>query len=114
MPGTGDDRDVDRTIAFFPGDFDLANSPIVVVGALHDRDRHADVSEIFGDIPVAKLWVEPRVVPSVERVIDIAVPALELRLKVGGLVDGFDLRDRPDRNILDNEMRRDQRQPTDA
>src|SRR3954466_8614637 len=66
MPGTGDDRDVDRTIAFFAGNFDLANRPIVIVGALHDGYRHADRGEVLRNVPVAEFWVEPRAVPSVE------------------------------------------------
>ena len=79
MSGPRNNRHINRTIALFPRDLDLANSPILVVGALQDRDRHADVGEIFRNIPVAKFRIEPGAVPAVEGVVDIAVPALQLR-----------------------------------
>src|ERR1700674_4507506 len=76
MSGARDDRHIDRTIAFFSSDLDLADCPILVVGALQNCNRHAYVGEILRNIPVAKLWVEPRAVPPVEGVVDVAVPAL--------------------------------------
>src|ERR1700726_1673917 len=69
------DRHVDRTVALFPCDLDLADGPILIVGALQDRDRYADIGEILGNIPVAKPGVEPGAIPPVEGVVDIAVPA---------------------------------------
>ncbi len=86
MSGTRNDRHIDRTIALFLCDLDLAHCPILVVGALQDRDRHPDISEIFRDIPVAKFRVEPGGVPAVEGVVDIAVPAREFGAQARGLV----------------------------
>src|SRR6266478_4711756 len=109
MSGARDDRHIDRTIAFFSGDLDLENCPILVLDALQDGNGNADVGEIFRNVPVAKPWVEPRRVPPVERVVDVAVPALQLRPEIGGLIGLLDPGDRLHRNIFDDEMRRDHR-----
>src|SRR5258705_9585119 len=114
MSGTRDHRHIDRTIAFFLGNLDLADRPILVLGALQDCNRYPDVGEILRNIPVAKLWVEPRRVPPVERVVDVAVPALQLRSEIGGLIGLLDLGDRLHRNILHDEMGRDHRYAADA
>src|SRR5258708_5916749 len=63
MSGPGKDRHVDRTIALLLGDFDLTDCPILVVCPLQDRHRHADIGEVFRDIPVAKFRVEPVAIP---------------------------------------------------
>src|SRR5260370_245381 len=72
MSGTRDHRHLDRTIAFFLRNLDLADCPILVVGALQDRHRHPYVGEIFRNIPAAKFRCEPAAVQAVERVADIA------------------------------------------
>src|SRR3981189_3109760 len=109
MSGTGNHRHFDRTIAFFLRNLDLTNGAVLIVGALQDRERYPDVGEIVRNIPVTKLEVEPRVIPTVEGVVDIAVPALQLLLKASGLigVPGVDFRGLA--RILGNEMRRDHR-----
>src|SRR5436305_12825313 len=99
MSGALDDRYVDRAIAFLFGDLDLTQGAVLVVGALHDQERHADIGEIFRNIPVAKFRVEPGVVPSVERVVDVLVPAPEFCPEFGALVSRFDLGNRSHRNI---------------
>src|SRR5882672_7783891 len=65
MSGARNHRHLDRTIAFFLRDLDLADCPIFVVGALQDRNRDAYVGETFRNIPAAKFWIEPRAVPAV-------------------------------------------------
>src|SRR6266404_2941457 len=114
MSGTRDHRHIDRTIAFFLGNLDLADGPILVLGALQDCNRYPDVGEIFRNIPAAKLWVEPCRVPPVERVVDVAVPALQLRSEIGGLIGLLDLGDRLHRNSFHDEMGSDHRDPADA
>src|ERR1700726_3691180 len=109
MSGPWKDRHIDRTIALFPGDLYLANSPILVAGALQDGNRDPYVGETAGDVPAAKFRVEPGAVPAVEGVVDIAVPALEFGAEVRGLVGLLDRGDRPHRNILHDKMRRDHR-----
>src|ERR1700733_3241611 len=96
-------RHVDRTIALLLRDLDLSNGSILVIGALQDCDRHAYVGEVLRNIPAAKPGVEPGLAPAVEGVVDIAVPALELRLEAAGLVGLPGVRDRPDPDILDDE-----------
>ena len=86
MSGPRDHRHIDRTIALFLRDLDLADGAILVVGALQDRDRNADIGEVFRDIPVAEFGVEPGAVPAIEGVVDVVVPARQLRLQVRGLI----------------------------
>src|ERR1700730_19293833 len=74
MSGARHDRHLDRAVAFLLRDLDLADGPVLVVGALQDRNRHPDVGEIFRNIPLAKVWIEPGVAPAIEGVVDIAVP----------------------------------------
>src|SRR5665213_4582350 len=81
-------RHIDRTIALLAGDLDLANCPILVVGALNDGDRDPDISKIFRNIPCAKLGVEPGAVPAVKGVVDIAVPPRKPGPEVGALIGG--------------------------
>ena len=75
-----------RAVAFVLRRFDLLDSAVLVVGALHDEDGHADITKRLGDIPGAKFRIEPRPVPGVEGAIDIVVPALELLPQIAGLV----------------------------
>ena len=81
----------------------------MIIGALQDRNRNPDVTEVLGYVPTAKLWIEPRGVPAIERVVDIAMPTLELRLQARGLalIGLLDLGNRSHRNIFDDEMRGD-------
>src|ERR1700687_3298587 len=75
MSGGWNDRYIDRAVAFLLRDLDLADGPVLVVGALQDRNRHPDVGEVFRNVPVTKFWIEPGVAPAIEAVVDIAVPA---------------------------------------
>src|SRR5260370_15191970 len=94
MSGRWNDGHIDRTIALLLRDFDLADCPILVVRPLQDRNWYADIGEIFRNIPVAEFRVEPGAIPAVKGVVDIAVPAPQFCLEVGGLVGLFDLGDR--------------------
>src|SRR6478735_12385612 len=49
---------IDWTIALLLRDLDLPEGPILVVGALDDRDGNADIGEVFRDIPVAEFRIE--------------------------------------------------------
>src|SRR5216684_4582937 len=109
MSGTGNHRHFDRTIAFFLRDLDLTDGPVLIVGALQDRERYPDVGEILRNIPATKPVVEPRVIPTVEGVVDIAVPALQLLLEAAGLIGLLGLCDRRQPDIFDDEMWRDNR-----
>src|SRR6266481_4261083 len=109
MSGTGNHRHFDRTIAFFLRDLDLTDGPVLIVGALQDRERYPDVGEILRYIPLAKPVVEPRVIPTVEGVVDIAVPALQLLSEASGLIGLPGLCDRRQPNIFHDEMPPDHR-----
>src|SRR5579872_2826622 len=101
----GQDRSLDRRIAFLLGDLDLAQRAVLVVLALHDQHRHADVAERISDIPVAELWIEPRLAPGAERTIDIGVPTLEFFAQRAGGECGARPFDLGDTHVLGEEMR---------
>ena len=71
-------RDLDRAVAFLLRDLDLPRRAVLIVLALHDQDRHADVGERVGDVPLAEIGIEPGVVPAAKGVVDVGVPAREL------------------------------------
>src|SRR6266404_8762519 len=110
MSRSRDHSHINRTVALFLCDLDLAHGPVLVVHTLQDRHRYADIGEVFGNIPVAEIRIEPGAVPAIEGVVDILVPARQLLLQVRGRVGAPDLGNRGDRNILNDEMRSDQRE----
>src|SRR5439155_12506632 len=114
MSRARDGSHINRTIALFLRDLDLTHRPILVVHTLQDRHRHADIGEVFGNIPPAEFWIEPGAVPAVERVVDVPVPAREFFLQVRGLVGFPDFRDLGHRNVLDDEIRGKYRDALDA
>src|SRR6187431_392822 len=104
---------LDRAIAFLLSNLDLLHGAILVVLALHDQHRHADIGEELGDVPFAELRVEPGAVPALERIVDIVMPAREPHAQIACFVGfpGFD--DRGDTWILGEEMRRNQHEAAD-
>ena len=77
-----------RTEAFPFRRLDLLERAVLIVGALHEEDRHADVTERFGDVPLAEIRMQPRIAPGAERAIDVGMPALEFLTQNAGIV-GF-------------------------
>src|SRR4051812_44823713 len=69
VSGARDHGYVDRAVAFILRDLDLAHGAILVIRALQDRHGHADIGEVFRNIPVAECWIEPGVVPAIEGVV---------------------------------------------
>src|SRR5207247_11097241 len=86
MSRSRNDSHIDRAVALLLRDLDLAHCPILVVNTLQDRHRYADIGEVFGNIPVAEIWIEPGAVTAIEGVVDIPVPARQLSLLFHGLV----------------------------
>ena len=114
MAGVREHAYLDRAIRLPLRNGDLRRRAVFVVLALHDQDRHADVGQIFVDPPVPEISVEPGLVPAPERHVDVAVILGEPRAQIAGLVGIFRRRDRAHRNILDEEMRRDQHEAAHA
>src|SRR6185312_14441199 len=106
-------RDLDRTIAFLLGNLDLFHGAVLVVLALHDQNGHADVSEELCDVPLAELRVEPGTVPTLERAVDVVVPAREPRPQIAGFIGFSRLGDCGDTGILGEEMRCNQHEAAD-
>src|SRR5579872_6851347 len=96
-------RHLERAVTFFLRDPDLADGPILIVLALQNRDRHPDIGEVFADIPAAKFRIKPCVVPTVECIVDMAVPARQPRPQIGGFKTALDRGDRGHRYIFDDE-----------
>src|SRR5208283_3923801 len=84
VPNAWKHRRLDRTEAFLLRRLDLLECAVLIAFALHDQDRHADVAERIGDVPLAEVWIEPRLVPRAERAIDIGMPAPEFFAKRAG------------------------------
>ena len=107
-------RDLDRAVAFALRRLDLPDGAVLIVRALHDQDRHADIGQLGGDVPFAEIGIEPGVVPAAEGVVDVGVPARELRAQVGRRIDVPRARDLGDAHVFGEEMRRNQNEPAHA
>src|SRR5579872_6173596 len=68
---------LDRAETLVARDLELTQRAILIVLTLHNEDRHADITEHFGDIPMLKFRIEPGLGPRAEGAIDIIVPTLE-------------------------------------
>jgi len=110
MSGALNEGHLHRAIALFLRNLDLADGPILVVFALNERDWDADIGEIVGNIPGAEFWIEPGAVPAIEGVVDVRMPAREPLAEAGIFISLLDFGDRGDRDVLDYEMRGDQRE----
>src|ERR1700721_3816513 len=66
VPGARDHRDLDRAVALGLRDLDLADGAVLIVLALHDPDRPADIGKRVGDVPGAEAGIEPRVAPAMD------------------------------------------------
>src|ERR1700691_6787854 len=70
----GKHRRLERTEAVLLGGLDLPERAVLIAVALDDQDRHADVAERFGDVPVAEFRIEPWLAPRAERAVHVGVP----------------------------------------
>src|ERR1700756_2252677 len=52
MANAGQDGHVNWAVAFLLRDLDLPQRAILVLRALNDRDRHADIGKVIGNIPI--------------------------------------------------------------
>ena len=62
MTDAGKYRGFDRAGALFLHDLDLPQRAVLIVCALHDQDRNADIAERVGDIPLAEIRIEPELI----------------------------------------------------
>src|SRR6516164_7174462 len=72
-------RNLDRAIALLLREFDLPDRAVLIVLALHDQDRHADMSKRVTKIPLTELRIEPGIAPVVKCIVRIGVNAGKLR-----------------------------------
>ena len=87
VPRVRQQRDLDRAIALLLRHLDLPHGAVLVVLALHDQDRHADMGERVGQVPFAELGIEPGAAPVVEGVVGIVVQPRELGAQIA-LLEG--------------------------
>src|SRR4029077_107076 len=83
----------------------LSQGPILIFVSLDCQDRTRDAREIFFDIPAAKMWIQPDVVPSPECSGSIAVITRKFRREVGRLELALNLRDALHAEIFYEKMR---------
>src|SRR4051812_46053740 len=79
---------------------ELRERPVLVVLSLNEEHGYAHVRQIFFEVPLAKLRIEPRAVPSPERAVDVAMVFRQARAKIAVLVRVFRARDAGDRDVL--------------
>src|SRR5580692_719808 len=107
-------RHIDGAITLLLRDLDLADRPILIVRTLQNCDRNTNVGEIFADVPSTKVGIKPGVIPAVEGVIDVVVPSRKLGPQIRRFIGLSDPGDGSNGYFLDDEMRRDQHDTTDA
>src|SRR5271154_5259899 len=101
-------RHIDRAITLLLRNLDLTDCPILIVFAMQNCDGHANVGEIVADVPSTKVGIKPGVIPTIECVVDVLMPARELGPQVRRFIGLSDPGDRGNGYLLDDEMRRDQ------
>ena len=75
MASAWNDRHFKRAGAFLARDLDLPQRAVLIVGTLQDQKRYPDMGKIFRDVPRPESGIEPRAIPPIEGVIDVAMPA---------------------------------------
>lgn len=96
------------TCTLFLNRFDLRHGSVLIVEALDDQHRARDPCQVFFNVPVAEVGMEPDVVPSPESPGWIAVIAAKAFRQIGGLEAYLGLADAADAQILDKNVRREQ------
>src|SRR5690242_9989950 len=93
---------------------DLREGAVLVVGALYREYRACDRRQQCFDRPRAKARIEPDVVPAEESRVDVVVIAREFRPDVRRPVRLARVLDAVDREVLDDDVRRDRYHAGDA
>ena len=91
-----------------PDTGELVHRAVLVVLALHGKHRTTNAWQVFLDVPVAEIRMEPDPVPTPEHRLDVSVVARKLIPKVGCLEGVSRSHDVGNRNVLDKHMRRHQ------
>src|SRR5260370_4438302 len=86
--------------------FHLSERAVFVVLALNHQRGAGNCFQIFFDVPLAELRIEPDVVPSAKGAIDVIVIGRQSFRKVGGLVEFANRGDASDAQILHKNVRR--------
>ena len=86
---------------------DLLQRAVLVVLALHREHRAGDRLDVALDVPGAELGREPGVVPAAEGRVGVGVVLRQAGAQVRRLEGVAGELDAPDRDVLDEEMRRD-------
>src|SRR5208283_5460695 len=74
VAGARQDRHLDRAEAFLFSRIDLLERAVLIQGALQNQDRHADVAERLGNVPVLEVRIEPGLDPGTERAVHVGMP----------------------------------------
>ena len=84
---------------------DLGQGAVLVVFTLDDEDGASDCGKILFDIPLAKVRIEPDVVPAAKNFFDVIVIAGELLRQVGGRKQRANCSNAPETCVFDEDMR---------
>ncbi len=86
---------------------DLLEGAVLVIASLHGKDRGFDSRDVLLDIPVAKISMQPNIVPTEKRPIAVSmVPSKTLAKRGVPSISLPDRSDRRDRFSLHEKMRR--------
>src|SRR5262245_23714287 len=113
MAGARQQGNFDRAIALRLRHLDLLHGAVLIVLALHDQDRHANISQEFRDIPFAEFRIEPCVIPAHECIVDVGMPARKPRTQVARGIGFLRLSDGGQARFLSEEMRCDEHEAAD-
>src|ERR1700722_17242087 len=70
-------RGLDRAVTCLLRGLELLERAVLILFALHDQDRNADVAERFRNVPFAEFRIDPGLAPRAEGEIDVGVPATQ-------------------------------------
>src|SRR5882672_11254998 len=86
--------------------FNVGYRTIFVVFALNDQSGARNRAEIFFNVPVAKLRIEPNIVPPAKHFVDMLVIARKFFAQVAGLIHFANRNGASQTKLFDENVRR--------
>jgi len=69
--------------------FDLGIGTVLIIFALNCQDGNTQIVDYFGDIPILKIRMQPRIVPASERIVGIIMIFCHTLLEVFCIIESF-------------------------
>src|SRR5882757_8627329 len=86
--------------------FNVSDCAIFIVFALNDESGARNRAEIFFNVPLAKLRVEPNIVPTAKHFVDMLVIARKFFTQVTGLIHFANRHGATEAKLFDENVRR--------